>query len=106
MNVLMPASSIEDWQIICQFLPAGWEAAARQLGALRRARGITDAATLLRTLLTHLADGSSLQETVTRAAQAGWCSVLGVALFKRLRAAEHWLRWLAQGLGRGRGAGP
>ena len=106
MNGLMPASSIEDWQIICQFLPAGWEAAARQLGALRRARGITDAATLLRTLLTHLADGSSLQETVTRTAQAGWCSVSAVALFKRLRAAEHWLRWLAESLWRRRETGP
>jgi hypothetical protein len=102
MNGLVPASSIEDWQIICQFLPAGWEAAARQLGALRRARGIAGAATLLRMLLTHLADGSSLQETVTRAAQAGWCSVSAVALFKRLRAAEHWLRWLAEGLWRRR----
>src|ERR1051326_4138648 len=106
MNGLMPASSIEDWQIIWQFLPAGWEAAARQLGALRRARGITDAATLLRTLLTHLADGSSLQETVTRTAQAGWCSVSAVALFKRLRAAEHWLRWLAESLWRRRETGP
>jgi Transposase DDE domain len=100
MNGLVPPSRIEDWQIICQLLPVGWEAAARRLGALRRARGIPDAVTLLRTLLTHLADGSSLQETALRAAQAGWCSVSAVALFKRLRAAEHWLRWLAEGLWR------
>jgi len=101
----MPTSGIEDWRVICQFLPAGWEAAARHLGALRRARGIADPATLLRMLLTHLADGSSLQETVTRAAQAGWCSVSAVALFKRLRAAECWLRWLAEGLWRRREPG-
>lgn len=98
----MPASSLEDWQLVCQFLPSGWEAAARQLGALRRVRGIPNAVTLLRTLLTHLADGSSLQETVVRAAQAGWCSISAVALFKRLRGAEHWLRWLAEGLWRHR----
>lgn len=102
MNGRMPASCREDWHVICQFLPVGWEDAARQLGALRRARGIPNAVVLLRTLLTHLADGCSLQETATRAEQAGWCSVSAVALFKRLRAAEHWLRWLAEGLWRGR----
>jgi hypothetical protein len=37
-----------------------------------------------------------------RAEQAGWCSVSAVALFKRLRAAEHWLRWLAESLWRRR----
>jgi DDE family transposase len=102
MSKLMPAPRLEDWQVICQFLPVGWEAAAKQLGALRRRRGIANAATLLRTLLTHLADGCSLQETAVRAAQAGWCSVSAVALFKRLRAAEHWLRWLAESLWRPR----
>jgi hypothetical protein len=100
MTGLMPPPSPEDWQVICQFLPAGWEDAARELGAFRRARGIPNAAALLRTLLTHLADGCSLQETAVRATQAGWCSVSAVALFKRLRAAEAWLRWLAEGLWR------
>lgn len=100
MNEPTPAPSIEDWQLICQFLPTGWEAAARQLGAWRRAREFPNAAILLRVLLTHLADGCSLQETATRAERAGWCSVSAVAVFKRLRAAEHWLRWLAEGLWR------
>lgn len=100
MNELTPAPSLEDWQLICQFLPTGWEAAARQLGAWRRAREFPNVAILLRVLLTHLADGCSLQETATRAERAGWCSVSAVAVFKRLRAAEHWLRWLAEGLWR------
>lgn len=98
MKGLMPLADREDWQIICQFLPTGWREAARQFGALRRARGIPDASTLLRALLTHLADGCSLQEAAVRAKQAGWCDVSAVALFKRLRAAEHWLRWLAEHL--------
>ena len=98
MNGLMPVADLEDWQIICQFLPTGWQEAARQLGALRRARGFRDASTLLRVLLTHLADGCSLQEAAVRARQAGWCDVSAVALFKRLRAAEHWLRWFAEHL--------
>jgi Transposase DDE domain len=52
----------------------------------------------LRTLLVYLAGGCSLKETATIAQQAGWCDVSSVALFKRLRAAEQWLRWMANQL--------
>ena len=62
------------------------------------ARGFPDAAVLLRTLLVHLAGGCSLKETVTSVQQAGWCDVSAVALFQRLRAAEQWLRWMANEL--------
>jgi hypothetical protein len=91
---------LDDWQVVCQFLPEGWEAAARTLGALRRARSISNADVLLRVLMVHLVDGCSLKETSVRVRQAGWCSVSSVALFKRLRAAEQWLRWLAERLWR------
>lgn len=93
---------LDDWQVVCRFLPAGWEEAAREQGALRRARGIRDASTLLRVLLVHLADGCSLQETAVRAREAGWCAVSSVSLFKRLQAAEEWLRWMAERLWRQR----
>lgn len=96
---------LDEWEVLCQILPEGWEAAARSTGALRRARGVSDAAVLLRTLLVHLADGCSLHETAVRVRAAGWCSISGVALFKRLQAAEEWLRWLAQRLWR-HDAGP
>jgi hypothetical protein len=91
-------SELDDWPVLCQFLPEGWQDQAHASGALRRARGLADPATLLRVLLVHLAGGCSLKETVTRARQAGWCSISAVALFKRLRAAEQWLRWLAERL--------
>jgi hypothetical protein len=87
---------LDDWQVICRFLPSGWEEAARRLGALHRARGIPNAEVLLRVLLAHLADGCSLKETALRARQAGWCRISSVAVFKRLQAAEQWLRWLAE----------
>ena len=89
---------LDDWALVCQHLPAGWQEQAHALGALRRARGFPAAAVLLRTLLVHVAGGCSLQETVTHAKVAGWCDVSAVALFKRLRAAEHWLCWLADQL--------
>ena len=93
---------LEDWGVIKRLLPTGWEAAARRLGALRRARGIADAQTLLRVLLVHVADGCSLSETALRAQQAGWCQISAVALFRRLQAAEPWLRWLGEQLWRQR----
>src|SRR5947207_10002076 len=85
----------ENWPIVCTFLPKGWEAMARSTGALRRARDIPDAESLLRVLLMHVVNGYSLAETATRASQLGM-KLSGVAVFKRLRAAEEWLRWLAE----------
>lgn len=98
MNPDARIPELDDWQLVCQLLPPDWQKQANCLGALRRARGFTDAAVLLRVLLVHLAGGCSLKETATYARQAGWCHVSPVALFRRLRAAEQWLRWLANAL--------
>ena len=68
---------------------------ARSTGALRRARDIPDAESLLRLLLMHVANGYSLAETAVRAGQLGM-ELSAVAVFKRLRASEEWLRWLAE----------
>jgi hypothetical protein len=98
MNPDARVQELDDWSLVCQLLPPGWQEQAHLLGALRRTRGFPDAPVLLRTLLVHLAAGCSLKETVTRAQQAGWCDVSSVALFQRLRAAEQWLRWMANPL--------
>jgi Transposase DDE domain len=98
MNSDARVQELDDWPLVCQLLPPGWQEQAFHLGALRRARGFPDAAVLLRTLLVHLAGGCSLKETATIAQQAGWCDVSSVVLFKRLRAAEQWLRWMANQL--------
>jgi hypothetical protein len=87
---------IGNWAVLRRFLPPGWEEQARLSGALKRARRVSGAEALLRTLLIHLANGCSLAETSVRAKQTGLCAMSSVALFKRLRAAEGWLRWLAQ----------
>lgn len=88
----------EDFEIVRRFLPTGWEAQAKQLGALRRARGFADAERLLRTLLIHIADGCSLRETVVRAERSGLANVSDVALLLRLKGAGEWLRWMAEGV--------
>jgi|SRR5882672_8912087 len=61
---------LDDWEVLCSFLPEGWEQKARDFGALTRARGISGAGALLRILLIHIAMGCSLAETSVRAEQS------------------------------------
>lgn len=89
---------LEDWEILCSFLPPGWEQKARECGALTRARGVAGANSLLRLLLIHIAAGCSLAETSVRARQMGLGELNPSAVYKRLRAAEEWLRWMADQL--------
>jgi hypothetical protein len=88
----------EDWEVIERMLPEGWQAKAKESGALRRCRGFGDAGTLLRVMLIHLVDGCSLRETAVRAREGGLVSVSDVALLKRLKHCQEWFRWMAAGL--------
>jgi hypothetical protein len=90
------AVEIENWEILSSFLPDGWVEQARRLGAMRRARYIKDPAVVLRVLLMHVALGCSLAETAARAKASGLAQISAVGVFKRLRAAGCWFRWLAQ----------
>ena len=92
------AGVVEDWQVVLRVLPLGWQDKARELGALRRLRGFGDAATLLRVLLIHLAEGCSLRETAVRAAEGQLATVSDVALLKRLRVSGEWFRWMGEEL--------
>lgn len=86
----------DDWAVVRGFLPPGWEEQARKTGAWRRSgRKLEGPDALLHVLMIHLAAGYSLAETATRAEQAGLGELSSVAVFKRLRASEEWLRWLA-----------
>jgi Transposase DDE domain len=88
----------EDWSLLLALLPAGWEQQAVLSGASERLRGFPAISNLLRTLLLHIGKGYSLRETVVRAKAAGLAEVSDVALMKRLRKAEHWLRDLCRAL--------
>ena len=57
-------------QILC-LLPEGWEAKARELGALRRARKIKTPAALLRLILLYLTEGKSFAGTSAIARLSG-----------------------------------
>lgn len=97
MTIKPNGPSIDNWLVVRGILPAGWEAMARDSGAWRRARDFPDAESLLRVLLLHVGEGCSLAETAVRARHLG-ITVSPVAVFKRLRASEQWLRWLAEQL--------
>ena len=67
---------------------------AWQSGAVERLRGFPSPDVLLRMLMLHAARGYSLRETVVRAKLANWADISDVALLKRLRNSEEWLRLL------------
>jgi Transposase DDE domain len=84
----------EEWEYLTEFLPKDWRELARETGALRRARGIADADCLLRLILMHTATGLSLRQTVVRAGEQSIADISDVALLKRFRSSEPWLRGL------------
>jgi len=90
--------TLDDWEILLSFLPAGWAEKAVELGAMARKRKIVSAETLLRLLLIHLADGKSLRTTAVYSHEVELCDINDVALLHRLRASESWFRWMSQGI--------
>ena len=87
----------EEWALLASLLPKGWQGLARETGAMRRARGaIKSPDVLLQVLLMHVATGLSLQQAAARASVLKLAEVSDVALLKRLRTSEGWLRELAR----------
>jgi hypothetical protein len=90
----MQNAAQENWQTLLSLFPPQWRERAVASGAIERLRGFASAEALLRTLLLHIANGLSLRETVVQAKLAHLANVSDVALLKRLRNSEEWLRAL------------
>ena len=88
----------QEWDLLAGLLPAGWREAAREHGALKRARNIKDPDVLLRLILLHAGAGLSLRQASVRAKMTGLAIMSDVALLKRLRSCEPWLRWMTREL--------
>jgi hypothetical protein len=84
----------EEWEYLVDLLPEDWREQARKTGALRRARNVDSPDCLLQLILMHTATGLSLRQTVVRAREQSIADISDVALLKRLRASEAWLRSL------------
>jgi len=87
----------EEWGLLTGFLPEGWQELATETRAMVHARGVIRSPdVLLQVLLLHVATGLSLKQAAARARMQGLAKISSVALFKRLRGAEGWLRGLAR----------
>jgi hypothetical protein len=86
----------EEWGVLANLLPNGWQELAKETGAIQRDRGITDPEVLLKLLLLHVSTGLPLKQAVARARSQGLATISEVALFKRLKRSEAWLRELAR----------
>lgn len=83
----------EDWRKLLTLLPVGWEAKAKELGALKFGRRFTPE-TLLRTLLLYLSTDCSMLETAARAD----VELSDVGLLKRINKSGNWLGWITEQL--------
>src|SRR5258708_78891 len=84
----------ENWKVLASLFPPGRQQMAWQSAAVKRLRKFPSPDVLLRMLMLHVARGYSLRETVVRAKLANWTDISDVALLKRLRNSEEWLRLL------------
>src|SRR5690606_16000640 len=81
----------EQWQAIWRHLPAGWEEAAYQQGALVRRRGVGSARALLQLILTYAVGEKSLRQVGIWGTLSGVAPISDVAILKRLRQSRRWL---------------
>lgn len=88
----------EEWELLAGLLPSNWQELARECGAIRRDRGITDPGVLLQLLLMHASTGLSLRQTVARAKQQGLATISDVGLLKRMRTSGPWLEALTRAM--------
>ena len=85
-------------EVVLSALPSNWKELGKQTKALNYMREISSPEVLLRILLLHIAKGYSLRETVIRAKAAQLASISDVALLKRLKKSELWLKELCHAL--------
>ncbi|MDR2660377.1 MAG: transposase [Spirochaetaceae bacterium] len=79
-------------------MPDGWEAKAKELGALVRGREIRDAVDLLRLVFLYLTEGKSFSGTAALLQLAGIRSISKKAVFTRFQKCGEWLRWLCEAI--------
>jgi len=84
----MQTNRWSDWREVESLLPDGWREAAKDQGAMQRARYLKEPAALLQMFLSRAASNGSLRETTAMFAAAGIVRMSPIAFLKRLRTAE------------------
>lgn len=85
-----------NFNLVLEQLPLGWEEKAKELGALRRAREIKTPEELLRLILLYLTEGKSMSMTSAIINLSGELTMSKVAVFKRIQNSGEWLHWMCK----------
>jgi len=80
---------------LLRLLPCGWEAKAKELGALKRARVIKTAGELLRMILLYVTEGKSFAGTSAIISLSGKL-ISKISVFNRFKKCAEWLKWLCE----------
>jgi hypothetical protein len=83
---------------ILEYLPVGWEAKAKELGAFERAGVLDCAEELFRLNMLYVSNDGSLQSAAIGMALTTGKVLSKVAVHKRIKKSGSWLRWIAQSL--------
>ena len=89
---------IDIFNEILRLMPEGWEAKAKELGALKRARGIKSPALLLKLILIYVTEGKSFAGTKALIELSEGIKISKVAVFKRIQKCMRWLKWLCENI--------
>lgn len=88
----------EDREILLQYLPEGWEEAAKREGALRRSRKIKTAEDLLYLVLLYLTGAGSFRSASALMQVSTNIRLNKEAVRKRVMGSWAWLRWMGHRL--------
>lgn len=91
-------AQFSSWDEFQSLLPRSWKEMAAESGLLKGLRKDKDPGNFLHVLMLHLLCGHSLRETSAIAATLGYPEMSDVALLKRLRKSENFLKMLCQSL--------
>jgi len=81
---------------ITKYLPTGWEAAARERGAMLRGRKIKSAEDLLELNLLHLTEGGSFGVTAGIVSFATEMEISKQSVYERIQKSWEWLKWMTE----------
>jgi hypothetical protein len=84
----------DDFESLMAFMPEGWEAKAKELGALQRARNVKTPGELLKLILLYLTEGKSFAGTSALLRMGGDIELNKIGVYKRIRSSAEWLKWL------------
>jgi hypothetical protein len=89
-------------RLLMKHLPAGYEAASKETGAMRRAgKAVSDPSDLMWLVLTHLSQGQTLVNMSALSKVSGIGQMSDVAFMKRLANCGGWFKWILERLAPG-----